>query len=71
LGDNFASGCFSLKSINTDNITKLYSKAFSDCYSLQKLNLSNLVELEGAFLNSGLEEINLPNLTTWLASSTF
>ena len=77
LGDNFADGCYSLKSINTDNIIKLNKQTFQNCYSLQKLNLNNLTHLgtissdNGTFQNSGIEEINLPNLTEWIASSTF
>lgn len=77
LGDEFADGCYSLKDINTDNIIKLNGKVFQNCYSLQKLNLNNLTHLgtlggdSSIFQNSGIEEINLPNLIEWLASSTF
>ena len=77
LGESFACNCYSLKTINTDNIKYFFAKVFQNCYSLQKLNLNSLTDLGvssskgSTFTNSGLEEVNMPNLENWLGTSDF
>ncbi len=56
-----------LKEINIKNITKINGRPFYDFTNLEKVNDSQYVTLlsgTGAFYNSGLISINMPNITS-------
>ncbi len=57
----------------SDNVTFISAYAFMDCENLKKVTLSNNISYigRGAFLRSGLEEINLPKNITRIEPVTF